>query len=73
VWSGGTRLGGKLYGEKDLGLLGKYLEKRGATLKVGDEHLPPNKGGAFDGSTGTLYLRSNSTQYEVWHELSHYL
>ncbi|MNI70824.1 hypothetical protein D3C73_1266600 [compost metagenome] len=35
--------------------------------------MPPKKGGAFNGSTGTLYLRSNPTQYEVWHELSHYI
>ncbi|WP_248063454.1 RHS repeat-associated core domain-containing protein [Paenibacillus silvae] len=34
-------LGGKLYSDKDLDLLGNYLEKRGITLKVGDEHLPP--------------------------------
>ncbi|MGK5510481.1 zincin-like metallopeptidase toxin domain-containing protein [Brevibacillus formosus] len=68
-----TRFGGKLYSEKDLKLLGKYLEKRGVTLKVGDEFLPPNKGGAFNANDGELYLRSNPTQYEVWHELSHYI
>uniref|UniRef100_UPI001F451BD3 RHS repeat-associated core domain-containing protein n=1 Tax=Paenibacillus wulumuqiensis TaxID=1567107 RepID=UPI001F451BD3 len=68
-----TRLGGKLYKQKDLEMLAKYLERRGVTLKVGDEYLPLNKGGAFDGSTATLYLRSNPTEYEVWHELSHYI
>ncbi|WP_414852253.1 zincin-like metallopeptidase toxin domain-containing protein [Brevibacillus sp. IT-7CA2] len=67
------RLGGKIYSEKDVKLLGKYLEKRGVTLKVGDEFLGAGKGGAFDATNGALYLRSNPTQYEVWHELSHYI
>ncbi|MFD2088467.1 zincin-like metallopeptidase toxin domain-containing protein [Brevibacillus brevis] len=67
------RLGGTLYNDKDLRLLGNYLEKRGVTLKVGDEFLPPGKGGGFNYNTDELVLRSNPTQYEVWHELSHYL
>ncbi|SHN80669.1 WXG100 family type VII secretion target [Paenibacillus sp. ov031] len=67
------RLGGKLYGEKDLNLLGNYLDKRGVNLKVGDEFLPPGKGGGFNYNTGELILKSNPTQYEVWHELSHYV
>ncbi|WP_249878396.1 zincin-like metallopeptidase toxin domain-containing protein [Niallia circulans] len=67
------RLGGKHYSEKDLKLLGNYLEKRGVTLKVGDEFLPPGKGGGFNYNTGELVLKSNPTQYEVWHELSHYI
>ncbi|MGX1826665.1 zincin-like metallopeptidase toxin domain-containing protein [Paenibacillus taichungensis] len=67
------RLGGKLYSEKDLNLLGNYLDKRGVNLKVGDEFLPPGKGGGFNYNTGELILKSNPTQYEVWHELSHYV
>ncbi|MEK4245261.1 zincin-like metallopeptidase toxin domain-containing protein [Psychrobacillus sp. FSL K6-2684] len=67
------RLGGKYYSEKDLKLLGNYLGKRGVTLKVGDEFLPPGKGGGFNYNTGELVLKSNPTQYEVWHELSHYI
>ncbi|MEL4027154.1 pre-toxin TG domain-containing protein [Caldifermentibacillus hisashii] len=67
------RLGGKRYSEKDLKLLGNYLEKRGVTLKVGDEFLPPGKGGGFNYNTGELVLKSHPTQYEVWHELSHYI
>lgn len=67
------RLGGKHYSEKDLKLLGNYLEKRGVTLKVGDEFLPPGKGGGFNYNTGELVLKSNPTQYEVWHKLSHYI
>ncbi|MGF7046921.1 hypothetical protein J2T13_001423 [Paenibacillus sp. DS2015] len=65
------RLGGKLYSEKDLNLLGSYLEKRGITMKVGDEFVPFGKGGGFNYNTATLVLRNNPTQYEVWHELSH--
>ncbi|MFG0236017.1 zincin-like metallopeptidase toxin domain-containing protein [Brevibacillus porteri] len=68
-----ARLGGKFYSERDLKLLGKYLEKRGVTLKVGDEFLPPYKGGGFNYYTDELILRSNPTQYEVWHELSHFM
>ena len=67
-----ARLGGKLYSENDLRMLGNYLKKRGVTLKVGDEYLPPGKGGGFSYNTDELILRSNPTQYEVWHELSHY-
>ena len=67
------RLGGKHYSEKDMKLLGNYLEKRGVTLKVGDEFLPPGKGGGFNYNTGELVFKSNPTQYEVWHELSHYI
>jgi hypothetical protein len=45
-------------------------------LKVGDQHLPPGKAGAFraypDGSAD-LILRSNPNHYDVWHELGHYI
>ncbi|EPY05634.1 Rhs core protein with extension [Paenibacillus alvei TS-15] len=68
-----TRYGGKLYSERDIQLLNNYLEKRGVKLKVGDEFLPPGKGGGFNYITDELVLRSNPTQYEVWHELSHYI
>ena len=69
------RLGGELYDSSRLGKLGSYLERRGVTLKVGDEFLPPGKGGGFlakaDGSA-ELLLRSDPTKYEVWHELGHF-
>lgn len=67
------RLNGTLYDSKKLKQLESYLSKRGIELKVGDEFLPPGKAGGFDAVTGRLYLKSNPTQYEVWHELSHYI
>ena len=69
------RLGGQLYDPKKLAQLEGYLGRRGVTLKVGDEFVPAGKAGGFaaspDGSA-TLFLRSNPTQYEVWHELGHF-
>ncbi len=67
------RLGGEIYSASKLRQLESYLSRRGITLKVGDEHLPPNGAGAFNYAKGELLLRSNPTSYEVWHELSHYL
>ena len=67
------RLNGTLYDSKKLKQLERYLNKRGIQLRVGDEFLPPNKAGGFDAVSGILYLRSNPTQYEVWHEVSHYI
>ncbi|MBR6537597.1 MAG: hypothetical protein IKT67_10395, partial [Lachnospiraceae bacterium] len=67
------RLNGTLYGSKKLQQLENYLGRRGIEVKVGDEFLPPGKAGGFNAETGKLYLRSNPTQYEVWHELSHYI
>jgi hypothetical protein len=67
------RLGGEIYSASKLRQLESYLSRRGITLKVGDEHLPPNGAGAFNYGKGELLLRSNPTSYEVWHELSHYL
>ena len=69
---GTGRLGGTLYPPVKLGQLDGYLAKRGITLKVGDEHLPYGKAGGFDASRGELLLRSEPTNYEVWHELSHF-
>jgi len=65
-------LGGKLYDPNKLEQLGRYLERRGVTLKVGDEHLPPGLSGAFARDGSELILRSNPTEYVVWHELSHF-
>ncbi|WP_437952511.1 zincin-like metallopeptidase toxin domain-containing protein [Sorangium sp. So ce296] len=68
--------GGKLYGERRLEALRRYLNKRGVNLLVGDELLPSRMPGAFRvAPTGRpqLLLRSNPTEYTVWHELSHYL
>lgn len=67
------RLNGTLYDSKKLQQLENYLRRRGIELKVGDKYLPPGKAGGFNAETGKLYLRSNPTQYEVWHELSHYI
>ena len=64
-------LGGKLYDPRKLEQLGRYLERRGVTLKVGDEHLPPGLSGAFARDGSELILGSNPTEYVVWHELSH--
>ena len=69
---GTGRLGGTLYPPVKLGQLDGYLAKRGITRKVGDEHLPYGKAGGFDASRGELLLRSEPTNYEVWHELSHF-
>ena len=67
------RLNGTLYDSKKLQQLENYLRRRGIELKVGDEFLPLGKAGGFNAETGTLYLKSNPTQYEVWHELSRYI
>jgi RHS repeat-associated protein len=72
------RLGGILYGERRLAKLKNYLDRQGVDLFVGDEYVPRNKGGAFrvpldPGQRPAMILRSNPTQYEVWHELSHYI
>lgn len=48
------------------------MERRGITLKVGDEFLPPGKLGGFSAESGEFILRSNPAQYEVWHEMSHF-
>lgn len=68
------RLGGNLYGEKRLNQLSKYLDKRGIKLEINDEFLNSrNANGGFDAVNGKLILKSDATEYEVWHELSHYI
>jgi hypothetical protein len=71
-----TRRGGILYSPAKLRQLSNYLKRRNIVLKVGDQFLPSNKAGGFivnpDG-TIELLLRSNPTEYEVWHELAHYI
>lgn len=69
---GTGRLGGELYGADKLRQLGSYLERRGITLKVGDDYLPEGVAGGFSAPERSLFLRSDPTNYEVWHELSHY-
>jgi hypothetical protein len=69
---GTGRLDGQLYPAKKLEQLGSYLERRGITLKVGDEFLPPLKAGGFSASEKALILRDNPTSYEVAHELTHF-
>ena len=73
---GTGRHGGNLYDTEKLAKLQPYLERRGVALKVGDDYLPPNMGGgfaSFENGKAELVLRSNPTEYEVWHELSHYV
>jgi hypothetical protein len=69
---GTGRLGGELYDTNKLSQLNGYLNRRGVELRVGDDYLPLGKGGGFDAEQGILYLRDNPTNYEVWHELSHF-
>ena len=72
----GGALGGTAYSSEKLKSLGEYLGRRGVSLKVGDQFLPPGTSGGFvakaDG-TAELILPSNPTQYQVWHELGHYV
>ncbi len=73
----GARLGGRLYGEGQLVKLESYLGRRNVTLvRDADEFLAAQgANGLFRANangTGALYLRSNPTQYEVWHELQHF-
>lgn len=66
------RLGGELYDAGKLAQFEGYLGRRRVTLRVGDEFLPAGKAGGFNAAERTLSLRSNPTQYEVWHEMSHF-
>jgi Metallopeptidase toxin 4 len=66
------RLGGKLYDTNKLGQLKRYLERRGVALQVGDEYVPLGKAGGFDSIQNKLILRDAPTEYEVWHEMSHF-
>jgi len=66
------RLGGQRYGADKLSQLGAYLERRGITLKVGDEYLPDGAAAGFSASRKSLVLGSDPTNYEVWHELTHF-
>jgi hypothetical protein len=67
------RLGGNLYSSTKLDSLGKYLNRRGIRLRLdGDEVLPPNVAAGFDGVKKEIIFRRNATEFEVWHELSHF-
>lgn len=66
------RLGGKLYPPEKLEQLKGYLDRRSIALQVGDEFVPRDKAAGFDAKGGRLILRSDPTEYEVWHELSHF-
>lgn len=61
-----------MYSPKKLSQLKGYFGKRGIELRVGDEHVPYNNSGGFNSEKGVLFLRDNPTNYEVWHELSHF-
>jgi hypothetical protein len=67
------KLNGEIYGQKRLNSLEKYLNRRGAELRIDDPKLPSRMRGAYNGRDNVMYLRSDATEYEVWHELSHYL
>mgnify|MGYP000514370310 CR=1 FL=1 len=68
------RLGGQLYHARRLGVLRRYLERRGFSLSMDDAILDAlNANGGFSARSRTIYLRSDATRYEVWHELSHFL
>ena len=71
------RLDGELYGDAQLAKLESYLARRNVTLvKDADTFLDNLKAGAafepLQNGAGNLYLRSNPTAYDVWHELVHY-
>ena len=68
---GSGRLNGQLYSPEKLTRLGSYLERRGISLRVGDEFLPAGYAGGFSAGEKSLVLRSNPTSYEVAHELTH--
>ena len=67
------RLGGERYPSEKLQTLGNYLGRRGITLEIDSPRLRPSTSGYFDATTGTLGLRSDATNYEVWHELWHFI
>jgi RHS repeat-associated protein len=68
--------GGQLYPAAKLSMLEKFFERRGIPVKIGDEFLDNGQAAGFntykDGSAKFVF-GSNPTQYEVWHELGHYL
>ena len=64
--------GGKIYDPQKLEQLKGYFERRGITLEVGDQFVPVGKSGGFDGTHRKMVLRSEPTEYEVWHEVGHY-
>jgi hypothetical protein len=67
------KLNGEVYGQKRLNTLKKYLNRRDAELTIDDPKLPSRMRGAYNGRDNKVYLRADATEYEVWHELSHYL
>ncbi len=73
------RVSGKLYGQSRLATLQSYLDKRGVDLMVGDEFLEKGQAAGFkiftpgSGIRPQLLLGSSPTEYEVTHELAHYV
>ena len=66
----GAAFGGKLYPEKKLQQLKRYLERRGVELRetTGNPRFDAHRNG-----TGVMHLPRNPTALQVKHELSHYL
>jgi RHS repeat-associated protein len=83
VAAGGARVAGELYGAERLEKLAQYLAERDVELVPNADALldsvstPIEQVNArlqvFEDETAKLYLRSDPTRYEVWHELGHYL
>jgi RHS repeat-associated protein len=67
---GGGRRGGVLYGARRLEKLRNYLHKRGIATELHEPGSPGAKT-AFDYGEVKLHLRTDATQYEVWHEMYH--
>ncbi len=65
--------GDAMYGAERLAKLGRYLERRGFSLRLDDARLPAEKGGGFIAKSREILLRSDASKSQVWHELSHYL
>jgi len=64
------KLGGDVISRDYYAKLGSYLEKRGVDLRRGKT----SGFKVFEGDKRpALVLRKNATQYEAWHEISHYL
>lgn len=68
-----SRIEGKPYDPRKLERLGKYLKRRGVLLKMNDTPVPGDAWGAFAIDGTELLLQNNPTEYEVWHELGHFL
>lgn len=68
--------GATAYGPARLEVLRRHLDQRGVDLVVGDEFLRPGASGAFSvpvSGRPQLILGSEPSEYQVLHELAHYV